>query len=162
MSIILGIDPGSHTTGYGVISSDGTKHQYIASGCVYPRNLAGGKQLYKIFAEVSKLLDIYAPTEAAIEKVFVHTNPNSALKLGEARGAAIVALSKGDMIIAEYATREVKKTVVGFGGAAKEQVQHMVKVLLKIKAELQEDEADALAVALCHAQHRGRRLTINN
>jgi len=151
MSIILGIDPGSNITGYGIIDSNGVKHQYIASGCIRTRNQKGDKQLYKIFASISELVKLYLPQEAAIEKVFVHANPNSALKLGEARGAAIVALSEGDIKIYEYATREVKKNVVGFGGAAKEQVQHMVKLLLKLKNALRADEADALAVAICHA-----------
>jgi len=151
MPIILGIDPGSHITGYGIINSDGIKHQYLASGSI---RLSKNKQLYKIFTEISQLLDLYTPAEAAIEKVFVHANPNSSLKLGEARGAAIVALTKGDIMLAEYSTREVKKTVVGYGAAAKHQIQHMVKLLLRIKTELQEDEADALAVAICHAQHR--------
>ena len=152
MPIILGIDPGSNITGYGIINSNGTVHQHVASGCIRVKT-SSGKSLYKIFAEISELMNVYQPEEVAIEKVFVHANPNSALKLGEARGAAIVALTKDDLVIAEYSSREVKKTVVGYGAAAKNQMQHMVKLLLKIKNDLQEDEADALAVAICHAQH---------
>lgn len=154
MPIILGIDPGSNITGYGIINSNGITHQYIASGYIRVKTSAAGKSLYKIFAEISELMNIYQPQEVAIEKVFVHANPNSALKLGEARGAAIVALTKNNLAIAEYSSREVKKTVVGYGAAAKNQMQHMVKLLLKIKNDLQEDEADALAVAICHAQHK--------
>jgi len=152
--VILGIDPGSRITGYGVVDSNGTKHVYIASGCIRVPATAAGKPLYKIFAEISQLISRYAPVEAAIEKVFVHANPNSSLKLGEARGAAIVAITQDNLKLAEYSSREVKKTVAGFGAAEKAQVQYMVKLLLKIKTDLQADEADALAVAICHAQHR--------
>lgn len=151
MTIIIGIDPGSRITGYGVIRVEGNKNFYLASGCL---RLAGenvGNRLHDIFTGLQNVVRLYQPNEAAIEQVFMHENPGSALKLGQARGAAIVALG---LAVAEYSARQVKQSVVGYGAAKKEQVQHMVKQLLNYPDPLQADEADALAIALCHAHTR--------
>lgn len=149
--IIIGIDPGSRITGYGIIRIQGNQQQYVGSGCLRMTADAMSARLQHIFTGIKSIVDQYQPTEAAIEQVFMHQNPNSALKLGQARGAAMVAL---DLPIAEYSARQVKQSVVGFGAAKKEQVQQMVKRLLSLRDVLQADEADALAIALCHAQMR--------
>lgn len=151
MPTIIGIDPGSNITGYGIISSNGIKHQYIASGCIRLGQKSYAQKLHQIYVDLSTVVAEHQPEEAAIEEVFVHANVNSALKLGQARGAAIVALSNGGINIAEYPTRKIKQAVVGYGGAEKNQVAQMVKLILKMTQQLQADEADALAVALCHA-----------
>lgn len=153
MSIILGIDPGSRITGYGVIEQTGRKFNYLGSGCI--KAIAAGDdlgdRLQVIFAGVSELILQFKPTMFAIEQVFMGVNPGGALKLGQARGAAIVAATSSGLSIAEYSARQIKQSVVGTGGADKEQVQHMVKSILKLPATPQADAADALAVALCHA-----------
>lgn len=145
MTTILGIDPGSRFTGYGIITTNGISHKYITCGRIKVKNLSD------IFSGITKIITTFEPDEVAIEQVFMHENPNSALKLGQARGAAIVAASTKDLKIAEYSTREVKQAVVGYGGAAKNQIQHMIKLLLKLNATPEEDAADALAIAICHA-----------
>jgi crossover junction endodeoxyribonuclease RuvC len=151
MTIIIGIDPGSRHTGYGVIRVDGNQSVHIASGCLHLGSTALTDRLQKIFAGLQIIIQQYQPQEAAIEQVFMHENPGSALKLGQARGAAIVALT---IPVAEYSARQVKQSVVGYGAAKKEQVQHMVGRLLNLTTPLQADEADALAIALCHAHAR--------
>ncbi len=151
MTIIIGIDPGSRRTGYGVIQLDGNRHVYLTSGYVNVASFPVYERLQRIFLGLREVINLHKPHEAAIEQVFMHENPNSALKLGQARGAAIVAL---DMPVAEYSARQVKKSVVGYGAADKEQVQFMVCRLLNLKIKLQADAADALAIALCHAQAR--------
>ncbi|REL35901.1 crossover junction endodeoxyribonuclease RuvC [Thalassotalea euphylliae] len=153
MAIILGIDPGSRFTGYGVIEQHGRKFTYLGSGCI--KAIAAGEdlgtRLQTIFAGVSELIIQFKPDMFAIEQVFMATNPDSALKLGQARGAAIVAATNAGMSIAEYSARQIKQSVVGTGAADKTQVQHMVKSILKLPGTPQADAADALAVALCHA-----------
>lgn len=151
MTIIIGIDPGSRKTGYGVIRHQANQSFHIASGHIHLVSDNVSDRLQKIFQQLQKIIQQHQPTEAAIEQIFMHQNPNSALKLGQARGAAIVALG---MPVAEYSARQVKLSVVGFGAAKKEQVQHMVKRLLNLPQHLQADEADALAIALCHAHSR--------
>ncbi len=154
---ILGIDPGSRLTGYGVIDCDGGQSRYVASGCV---RLAAGPlpaRLKVIFESVGELIDRYQPTQFAVEQVFVSRNPDSALKLGQARGAAICAGVLRDLPVSEYTPREVKLAIVGRGGAEKSQVQHMIMALLELNACPQSDAADALAVALCHS-HTARGL----
>ncbi len=152
----LGIDPGSVRTGYGLIEVEGTRLRYVDSGVVrLPR---GGlpERLAVIFNSVSELLDRYQPHEMAVEEVFFARDPRAALKLGQARGAAIVAASMRQLAIAEYAPRLIKQAVVGTGAADKQQVQFMVKKILGLNAEPSEDAADALAVAICHAHLRNR------
>lgn len=153
MSIILGIDPGSRLTGYGVIEQVGKKFTYLGSGCIkaVKPNDSLAQRLQIINAGVQELICQFQPTMFAIEQVFVAKNPDSALKLGHARGAAIVAATNANIDVFEYSARQIKQSVVGTGGAAKEQVQHMVTAMLKLPAAPQADAADALAVALCHA-----------
>jgi crossover junction endodeoxyribonuclease RuvC len=135
-------------TGYGIIRIEGARHIHLDSGCIRVAADNPGHRLQQIYTGLKTIIQQYQPVEAAIEQIFMHQNPNSALKLGQARGAAIVAL---ELPISEYSARQVKQSVVGYGAAKKEQVQHMVQQLLNIKDSLQADAADALAVALCHA-----------
>ena len=150
MSIILGIDPGSRITGYGLIKKTGARFSYVSSGCIktYGDELAG--RLQQIFAGVSEIIQQHQPNEFAIEQVFMAKNPDSALKLGQARGSAIVAATQYDLPVYEYSARQIKQSVVGKGSADKTQVQHMVRHILKLPGTPQADAADALAVALCH------------
>jgi crossover junction endodeoxyribonuclease RuvC len=148
---ILGIDPGSRVTGYGILDTDGVKTRYVVSGCIRAGGDDHTKRLEVIFDGVRRLVAEYRPAEIAVEKVFVHRNADSALKLGQARAAAICATFGEDMAFYEYAARAVKQAVVGRGGAEKAQVQHMMKALLSLPELPMSDEADALAVALCHA-----------
>ncbi len=150
--VILGIDPGSNITGYGVIRAANNKYDYITSGSIYTTKNNLSKQLRDIFDGISDLVNKFSPKEIAIEQVFVHVNVNSALKLGQARGVALVAAA--GLEVFEYSARQIKQAVVGYGNADKNQVQHMVKLLLKLKDKPQADEADALAVAICHANSR--------
>lgn len=148
--IILGIDPGSRLTGYGVVRQYGSKFEYIASGCIRMTSGEMPDRLAQIFDGVREIIRQTQPDVFAIEQVFMARNPDSALKLGQARGAAIVAAKFAGLPVFEYSARQVKQSVVGTGAAVKEQVQHMVKTLLKLPASPQADAADALAVALCH------------
>lgn len=151
---ILGIDPGSRVTGFGVIDADGAATRYVASGCIRTEAADMPGRLRTIFDEVRALVLTHEPREVAIEKVFMHRNADSALKLGQARSAAICATFAHECDIHEYAARAVKQAIVGRGGAEKTQVGHMVCALLRLSVKLSADEADALAVALCHAHTR--------
>ena len=155
---ILGIDPGSRVTGYGVLESNGSFTRYIGSGCIRIAEQPFDARLERIFHGVSKLIDEFRPSHVAIEKVFVHRNADSALKLGHARAAAICGTFGGDVQLFEYAARQIKQAVVGRGSADKQQVEHMVKAILAINDPLVEDEADALAIAICHAHSRPPQL----
>ncbi|MFT4654482.1 MAG: crossover junction endodeoxyribonuclease RuvC [Kangiellaceae bacterium] len=150
MHIILGIDPGSRITGYGIIAVKGNKTEYLGSGCIKVMDESLPKRLKNVFDGVSEIIRQYQPTEFAIEQVFMAKNPDSALKLGQARGAAIVAATFIDLPVYEYSARQIKQSVVGSGSADKTQVQHMVTHILKLGKTPQADAADALAVALCH------------
>lgn len=152
MSIILGIDPGSRITGYGVIQHVQGKFAYLGSGCIRTSGDSLPEKLKQIHAGVSEIIIQFQPDMFAIEEVFMGKNAASALKLGQARGAAIVAAVNRDLTVGEYTARQIKQAVVGTGAAEKEQVQQMVKSLLKLPGTPQADAADALAVALCHAQ----------
>ena len=154
MALILGIDPGSLKTGFGVINSVGSNCQYVASGVIRLPKLDLPERLKIIFDSVSEVIEEYCPQEMAIEKVFMAKSADSALKLGQARGAAIVAAVNQDLAVSEYEARKIKQSVVGTGSADKHQVQQMVKNLLKLPGVPQEDAADALAIALCHASTR--------
>jgi crossover junction endodeoxyribonuclease RuvC len=160
MRRILGIDPGSRITGYGVIESDGRKSVHIASGCIRMQQTEMPQRLGEIYRGVSQVIADYAPTEMAVEEVFVAKNPSSALKLGHARGAAVCAGVMAGLPIAEYTPRMIKQTVVGTGAADKEQVQHMIKLILQLKEKLNADQADALAVAISHAHSNSTMLNI--
>lgn len=152
MALILGIDPGSRKTGYGIISQLGGRASYVTSGVIrMDAALTLPERLHVIYSSISEIIGLYSPQEMAIEQVFMAKNAGSALKLGQARGAAIVAGVSCGLAVAEYEARKVKQAVVGTGAADKRQVQHMVMALLKLPTSPQEDAADALAVALCHA-----------
>ena len=149
---ILGIDPGSRITGFGIIEVNGDRAIAVQHGVIKAGTGEFPERLGIIFAGIRDLIDEHQPAEVAIETVFVSRNAGSALKLGQARGAAICAAISQGIPVSEYAPRSVKQAIVGRGGADKVQVQHMVMVLLQLQEKLQEDAADALAVALCH-QH---------
>jgi crossover junction endodeoxyribonuclease RuvC len=161
MALILGIDPGSRKTGFGIINVQGNRHDYITSGVIrLPTAESLPERLKVIFDCVSELIEIHSPQQAAVEQVFMAKNPSSALKLGQARGAAIVACVNQDLEVSEYSALQIKQAVVGTGAAKKEQVQHMVKILLKLPAMPQEDAADALAAAICHAHTRASLINL--
>ena len=152
---ILGIDPGSRVTGYGIIDSDGAQTRYVSSGCIRAGTGEFSGRLNDIYTRVGELVAEFAPHAIAVEQVFMHRNADSALKLGHARAAAICGTFAGGADIHEYAAREIKQAIVGRGGADKEQVQHMVRAILSLETEPASDEADALAAAICHAHtHR--------
>jgi crossover junction endodeoxyribonuclease RuvC len=154
MTRILGIDPGSRITGYGLVDVDAGRTRYLASGVVRCGNGELAARLQVIFAGLAEVIASYRPEETAIEQVFMHRNADSALKLGHARGAAICACTSHALAIGEYSPRQIKAAVVGYGAASKEQVQQMVQRLLGLSAAPPSDAADALAVALCHAASR--------
>ncbi len=159
---ILGLDPGSRITGYGVVDVDRSGVRYVASGCIRVGSGAMAGRLLEIHRHVTELVNAYVPAEIAIERVFMHRNPDSALKLGQARGAALCGACHAGAAVFEYAPRAVKQTVTGTGGAEKAQVMHMIKTLLALQGRMSADAADALAIAVCHAQHRngaGNRCT---
>lgn len=151
MAIILGIDPGSRVTGYGLINAVGNKLEYVGCGCIRTQTQDFPQRLQIIHAELVKVIEQFSPQQSAVEEVFMGRNASAALKLGHARGAAIVACVSNQLPVAEYSARKVKQAVVGNGAADKAQVQHMVKALLSISDNIAEDAADALAVAICHA-----------
>jgi crossover junction endodeoxyribonuclease RuvC len=151
MAIILGIDPGSRVTGYGLINATGNKLEYLACGAIRTGDTTHPERLRKIFDGLNQVIEQHCPQQAAIEEIFMGRNAAAALKLGQARGSAIVACLHNDVPLEEYSARKIKQAIVGRGAAEKQQVQHMVKALLGISGELQEDSADALAVAICHA-----------
>jgi crossover junction endodeoxyribonuclease RuvC len=148
---ILGIDPGSRITGYGILESDGSASRYIDSGCIRTESANFIDRLDEIYTRVRALVAEFEPQQLAIEKVFVDRNADSALKLGQARAAAICGTFGSELELFEYAARAIKQAVVGRGAADKGQVQHMVKAILMLKTLPLQDEADALATAICHA-----------
>lgn len=151
MSIILGIDPGSRLTGYGVIKQQGKQLFYLGSGVIRTEVDDLPTRLQRIYAGVTEIVTQFQPDMFAIEQVFMAKNADSALKLGQARGVAIVAATNQQLPVFEYAARLVKQTVVGIGSADKKQVQHMVTKILNLSATPQADAADALAIAITHA-----------
>ena len=148
--IILGIDPGSCVTGFGVISIENKRCQYVASGCIRMKMETVPDRLLEIYQGVSEIIDIYQPVTASIEQIVMNNNAASAIKLGQARGVAMVAMAKAGLPIGEYSARQVKQAVVGYGAADKTQVQHMIKTLLNLPKVPAKDAADALAIAMCH------------
>ncbi len=151
MALILGIDPGSRRTGYGVINANGSRLEHITHGCIVLPEDELPERLRRIFDGLCLVIAQHCPQAVAVEQVFMSKNAGSALKLGQARGAAITAAVTSDLPVAEYSARQIKQAVVGTGAAQKEQVQHMVVALLKLSEPPQEDAADALATAICHA-----------
>jgi crossover junction endodeoxyribonuclease RuvC len=152
---ILGIDPGLRVTGFGLIVSSGGRLHYLASGCVRNRGGELPERLKIILRDIGSVILEHHPTEVAVEKVFVNTNPQSTLLLGQARGAAISAAVLADLPVAEYTALQIKQAVVGHGNAAKQQVQEMVRRLLALSIAPSADAADALACAICHAHGGG-------
>ncbi|WP_027961117.1 crossover junction endodeoxyribonuclease RuvC [Halomonas halodenitrificans] len=168
--LILGIDPGSRITGYGVLDVTAAKPRYVASGCIRIRADDLAQKLAQVYAGVSELIGVHRPGEFAIEQVVMSKNADSALKLGQARGTAIVCAANHGLPVSEYGPRQIKQAVTGSGRADKLQVQHMVTAILGLSATPQADAADALGIALTHAYarrglvtsgsfggHRGRR-----
>lgn len=160
MAIILGIDPGSRVTGYGVIRQVGRHLEYLGSGAIRTSVEDMPTRLKRIYAGVTEIITQFQPDMFAIEQVFMAKNPDSALKLGQARGTAIVAAVNQDLPVFEYAARLVKQTVVGVGSADKVQVQEMVTRILQLSAKPQADAADALAIAITHAHSIQHSLTV--
>ena len=153
-TVILGIDPGSWNTGYGVLSLHGQEPYYLTSGTIATKQKSLAQRLQNIYSQLQEVVQQHRPAEVAIEQVFVSRNANTALKLGQARGVALLAATQIGASFVEYAPRRIKQSVVGYGAAEKKQVQHMIRSLLKICEPLAPDAADALAVAYCHALSR--------
>ena len=151
---ILGIDPGSVVTGFGVVDASGNSIRVVDFGCIRAKGSNHTTRLRNIFDGLARVAEEHGPAEVAVERVFMHKNADSALKLGQARAAALCATFGVNASVHEYAPRQVKQSVVGFGAADKTQVQAMVATLLGLRPPLQADAADALAVALCHAHLR--------
>jgi len=152
---ILGIDPGLRITGFGIIEKNGATLAYVASGCIRSGDAGLPERLGTILANLREVIEKHRPQQIALEKVFVNVNPASTLALGQARGTAICAAVDAGLPVSEYTALQVKQAVVGNGHASKEQVQHMVRRLLKLAGSPSADAADALACAICHA-HGGR------
>ena len=150
MTTLLGVDPGSRITGYGIIRIERNRAEYVDAGCIQLKDIPLSARLRLIFDQLSAVIRTHHPTEAAVEKVFMNRNADSALKLGQARGAAIVAAAALELAVFEYSPNEIKQAIVGRGHADKAQVQHMVKALLGLSQTPPADAADALAAAICH------------
>lgn len=148
--IVLGIDPGSHVTGFGVVEGDARRARYLASGCIRASGAPLAPRLRTVFDGIEALLAEFTPDWVAVESVFVRRNVATALKLGQARGAALTAVARGNARVAEYPPARIKLAIAGSGRASKEQVQFMVVQRLKLAGAPQADAADALAAALCH------------
>ncbi len=156
--MLLGLDPGLRRTGWGVIVSEDNRLGHVANGCVEAQGGLGlAQRLVQIHDGLTGVIERYRPDEAAVEETFVNRNPISTLKLGQARGVVLLAAARAGLAVAEYSPNLVKKTVVGTGHAAKQQIQAMVGILLPGCAIAGADAADALAVAICHAHHRSTR-----
>jgi len=159
---ILGVDPGLRRTGFGVIELDGSRLRYVSSGTiVVPSDVPLHQRLKVILDNLREVVQQAKPDVAALEIVFVNANPQSTLLLGQARGAALCALADSDLMVYEYTALQIKKSVVGHGKAAKEQVQLMVQRLLALDGLPQSDPADALACAICHAHMAPLSLVLN-
>lgn len=151
---IIGVDPGLQHCGWGIIESADNHLRYIASGTISPpAKQSLGERLAQIHAGLSRIVEEFKPQQAAIEETFVSVNGQSTLKLGHARGVALLALAQTGLPISEYAARLVKKTITGNGNADKNQMQHMIRHLLPLSSADSADAADALAIAVCHAHH---------
>lgn len=152
-SRVLGIDPGSRKTGFGIVESGRYNPSYLVSGVIRVEKLSGAQRLKNIYLSICELIEQYQPDVMAVEKVFVYKNPKSAITLGQARGVILCAAAMNDVPIMEYTPTQIKSTIVGKGHASKTQVQFMVQNILKLTESPQEDAADALACALCHDRY---------
>ncbi len=160
MKRILGIDPGSRVTGYGIVDVEGSRNSHVTHGCIKTTEADFARRLGEIFSGLSGVIRQFEPDEVAIEDVFVSKNAASALKLGQARGAAICAAVQCGCEVFEYTPRLVKQSIVGKGSAEKEQVQHMVKIMLNLREKIPMDASDALGIALTHAHLHATRSLI--
>jgi crossover junction endodeoxyribonuclease RuvC len=152
---ILGIDPGSIVTGWGLVEVEANQLRHLSHGTIVTSTSVGSSlRLSQIYRELHKIIEHYRPTAVSLEKVFFSRNVQSALKLGQARGVALLAAAEGEIGVAEYSAAEVKVAVVGYGQATKEQVQRMVSALLCLRGSIRADAADALAAAICHIHRR--------
>ena len=151
---VLGIDPGSRVTGVGVVEAEGQALRHIYSACIRVGEGDLGPRLARIYRGVAEVIDKHGPEEVALEQIFLARNPHAALVLGHARGSALLAAVHRQRVVAHYSALEIKRAVVGTGRAAKEQVQHMVKMLLSLERNPPADAADALACAICHIHTR--------
>jgi len=159
---ILGIDPGTRITGYGIIDVEGNRLRHVDNGIIKTRSSDQlPLRLKTIYDGLNAVLDEFSPEAVSVEQVFLAKNPRAALTLGHARGTAVLAAVNRDLEVHEYSALQVKSAVVGYGHAAKQQVQHMVKALLNLPEVAQEDAADALAVAICHANSRNLKQVVN-
>ena len=155
--IIMGIDPGSNVTGYGIIKKESNNLNWIDYGQIAPsKDLGFYDRIFYVFTQLRKILERYRPEEIAIEDLFFSKNVKSSIRLGHVRGAIIVSALISEVPIFEYTPLQIKKAVVGYGKATKEQVRNMVKIILDIKKDMGLDSSDALAVAICHANHTGQ------
>ena len=161
MTMILGIDPGSRVTGFGLINSNGNKIDHVECGCIRTSESVMQTRLKTIFNELCAVIHKHQPEEAAIEDVFMGKNAGSALKLGQARGVALAACLANDLYVSEYSARKVKQSLVGTGAATKAQVKRMVQILLCINENIAEDSADALAIAICHANTQSKLIRLS-
>ena len=154
---ILGIDPGSRATGYGIIDEQDGRLRFVCCGVIKTKSSDSlPVRLKEIYEGLCQIIATYHPGEAAVEDVFVSVNPRAALKLGQARGAAIIAAMRNGLPVYEYGAKQVKLGVVGYGQAGKEQVQQVISMLLQLTTAPSSDAADALALSVCHANRRGR------
>jgi crossover junction endodeoxyribonuclease RuvC len=151
VALILGIDPGSRKCGYGLVSANGSRLEYVACGVIRVEQLEFPDRLQSIFRTLTEIIEEYHPQVAAIEEVFMGKSASSALKLGQARGAAMVACSNQALPVHEYSTSKIKQALTGTGRAEKAQMQHMICMILQLNKAPSEDAADALSVAVCHA-----------
>jgi crossover junction endodeoxyribonuclease RuvC len=155
---IVGLDPGLRRTGWGIVEAEGNRLRHVAHGVIETEPAATtARRLTQIFRGVEEVFDAHMPDSAAVEEIFVSKNPGSTLKLGQARGVALLVPAMRGVAVEEYAANLVKKSLVGAGHAEKAQVIHMVRLLLPACGEVAADAADALAVAICHAHHAGTR-----
>jgi len=160
---ILGIDPGTGITGYGIIDVEGNRIRHIDNGIIKTRSSEVlPLRLKAIYDGLTSILKEFSPESVAVEQVFMAKNPRAALTLGHARGTAVLSAVNLDLDVHEYSALQVKSAVVGYGHASKQQVQQMVKVLLNLPEVAQEDAADALAVAICHANSRALKMAVAN
>jgi len=149
--LVLGIDPGSLTTGYGLVEKKDNRLIYVEAGKIsFPYSLPFSERIYKIYRSLLEVIQTYHPEEMSIEDIFFAKNVKSALKIGHARGAALIAAIQGGLKVFEYTPLQIKQSVVGYGRATKEQVRSMVKLILKIDTQFSLDTSDALAIAICH------------
>ena len=158
---VLGIDPGLRNMGWGVIAVDGSRLRHVANGVIHSEGGDLGPRLVALYRGLCAVIAAHAPDAAAVEQTFVNKDAVGTLKLGQARGIALLAPAEAGLVVGEYAPNAVKKTVVGVGHAAKEQVQHMVRIQLPGVQFDSPDAADALAIAICHARHlQGRNIRV--